>query len=162
MASDGSASEFDTQNSLPSKLSLLWGDFRDLNVCNWVCGDVVFCNCSTFTDELWEEVGVQATEMKPGAFFVSTTRELTCIEFKMLEILTFDRDNRPGKITVFIHQRKTHEFVEKEMEAAGSGSDDDDNGDDDETDDDNNTDAVNDEDADADADADAEDGVDRQ
>jgi len=103
------------------------GDFRDQSLYNWASCDVVFCNGTTFPPELWSEVSSLASRMRPGSFFISSTREVEGPEFVVLEIVTVDRKDISGKITLFLHQRKSNEAVERELEAndsaTGSGSD---------------------------------------
>jgi len=38
-------------------------------------------------------------------------------------MLMFDRAERPGKVTIFIHQRKSSEAIERELEHSNSNSD---------------------------------------
>lgn len=70
----------------------------------WTDADVVFANSTCFDDELMLKLADRANQLKPGAFFITTTKRLPSEQFRLLE--TAKMSETWGQATVFIQKRE--------------------------------------------------------
>lgn len=54
-----------------SKVNFHLGSLTDLNVCNWIDGDIVYVNCTCFSKTLFLEMVNLLSNMKQGSYFIS-------------------------------------------------------------------------------------------
>jgi len=93
--------------------SIIHGDFLIFKTSkNWTNGDVVFCNCASFDDDIMAKLADLAEYMKIGSFFITVSKKLPSSEWVVV-----DHSMLPisfGEATVYIHQKVTddEEFEE--------------------------------------------------
>lgn len=73
----------------------------------WSDADVVFANSTCFDDDLMTKLANRADLLKPGAFFITTTKRLPSEQFVLLE--TTKMPETWGRATTFIHRRRSAE-----------------------------------------------------
>ncbi|OQS04963.1 hypothetical protein THRCLA_02853 [Thraustotheca clavata] len=96
------ASENARKASNLSNVSFVLGDILS-STSWWVDGDIVFVNCTCFTNELFSRVQAKALLMKRGSMFISLTKKLHCDSFQ--EIAQIPMKTSWGEEIAFILQK---------------------------------------------------------
>jgi SAM-dependent methyltransferase len=82
-------------------VSLVEGDIFKKD---WSDGNLVFCNCTMFSDGMLDQLGSCAEKLKKGSLFISTTHILRSAVFDLVDTQVFDMSW--GTATVYFHRKK--------------------------------------------------------
>lgn len=104
------------------EFQFILGDFLDHN---WNQYDVIFCNCTSFSDNLMNSISKKSFEMKPGSILITVTKRIP--DAKKLRWRLFDGFRRMmnwGSANIYIHQvrelkkKKTDNKTDKDNESS--------------------------------------------
>jgi hypothetical protein len=114
--------ENDSVSYIFPEFQLISGDFLDHN---WNQYDMIFCSCTSFSDNLMNSISKKSLEMKPGAILITVSKRAP--EAKKIRWRLFDGFRRMmswGTATVYFHQvrpikvKKTENKTEKDNESS--------------------------------------------
>lgn len=104
------------------EFQLISGDFLDHN---WNQYDMIFCSCTSFSDNLMNSISKKSLEMKPGAVLITVSKRVP--EARKVRWRLFDGFRRMmswGAATIYFHQvrpskvKKAENKTEKDNESS--------------------------------------------
>lgn len=88
--------------------NVVHGDFLDFKSSkNWTNGDVIFCNSTSFDQDMMTKLADLAEYMKLGSFFITVSKKLPSTEWVVVDHCMLPTSF--GEATVYIHQKQTED-----------------------------------------------------
>lgn len=84
--------KFDSCQHKPH-INFLLGSFLNINICNWLDGDVVFANSTCFNADMMRGLYELSLKMKIGSIFITLSYSLATYSNSAWQLLTESREN---------------------------------------------------------------------